>query len=227
MSRTFTSRLLARNLFAAPTAKHAAIVPNALQQTRLYAIKKGSFGPIKDKLNHTPAHEQQMDSLAALASRGDLLTRNMMKAASDPTQRFDGVSLSSNPIDDDSTREPYHFHIYSHRHNTHITVTDPNRDAIISMSCGQLGLKNAQRKTYDAAYQLAAFVVDKLHQTGAVKKIHKLEVILRGFGQGREAATKVLLGTEGKMLKPLICRVTDATRVKFGGTRSQKKRRLG
>jgi len=226
MSRIVTSRLLARNLLATSTPQHAAIVPHALQQTRLYAVKKGSFGSITDKSNASPP-AAQMDSLAALAAKGDLLTRNMMKAASDPTQRFDGETLSSIQLDDDSTREPYHFHIYSHRHNTHITVTDPNRDAIISMSCGQLGLKNAQRKTYDAAYQLAAFVVDKLHQTGAVKKIHKLEVILRGFGQGREAATKVLLGSEGKMLKPLICRVTDATRIKFGGTRSQKKRRLG
>ena len=124
-------------------------------------------------------------------------------------------------------QEPYHFHIYSHRHNTHVTVTKPNRDAIISLSCGNLGFRKAGRKHYDAAYQLGAYVVDKLHQMGVVKEIRKLEVVLRGFGAGREAVLKVLLGNEGKMLRGKIIRVADATRIKFGGTRSPNPRRLG
>lgn len=161
----------------------------------------------------------------------NLASKNALKVFKNFTEQSKSVFgediIGSLEVDESKTLEPYHFHIYSHKHNTHITVTDPNRDAIISMSCGNLGLRNAQRKSYDAAYQLAAYVVDKLNQTGVVKKIHKLEVVLRGFGPGREAATKVLLGTEGKLLKPLIVRVTDSTRVKFGGTRSQRKRRLG
>src|SRR5438552_458944 len=35
--------------------------------------------------------------------------------------------------------EPYHFHVYAHKHNTHVTVTKPNRQSIISVSCGNLG----------------------------------------------------------------------------------------
>lgn len=53
-----------------------------------------------------------------------------------------------------------------------------------------------------------------------------IEVVLRGFGAGREAFQKALLGTEGSMIKPMIVRVSDATRLKFGGCRSPAVRRL-
>lgn len=60
-----------------------------------------------------------------------------------------------------------------------------------------------------------------------MNEIREMEVVLRGFGVGREAVTKAILGTEGRMVRPKIVRVTDATRLKFGGTRSPKPRRLG
>ncbi|KAI0912542.1 hypothetical protein F4823DRAFT_177322 [Ustulina deusta] len=123
--------------------------------------------------------------------------------------------------------EPFHFHIYSHKHNTHITVTKPDRGAIISMSAGNIGFKKTKRGSYDAAYQLCAYVLDKLNQGGWHRKITALEVVLRGFGLGREAATKVLLGSEGRLLRPHIRKVSDNTRVKFGGTRSPRPKRLG
>lgn len=125
------------------------------------------------------------------------------------------------------SEEPYHFHIYSHKHNTHVTVTDPNRDAIVSLSTGNLGFKKSGRKHYDSAYQLGALVIDKLQEKGLHNKINKLEVVLRGFGAGREAVTKVLMGNEGRLFRPKIVSVADSTRLKFGGTRSKKPRRLG
>ncbi|KAI1821958.1 hypothetical protein F4861DRAFT_426914 [Xylaria intraflava] len=123
--------------------------------------------------------------------------------------------------------EPFHFHIYSHRHNTHVTVTMPNRNPILSMSAGNIGFKKSKRGSYDAAYQLCAHVLDKLNQNGWHRKITGLEVVLSGFGNGREAATKVLLGNEGRQMRPLIRKVSDGTKLKFGGTRSPNPRRLG
>ena len=123
--------------------------------------------------------------------------------------------------------EPFHFHVFSHKHNTHVTVTKPNRDAIVSMSTGNLGFKKSKRGTYDAAYQLVAHVMDKLHQGNWHRNIHQLEIVLRSFGQGREAAVKILLGSEGRLFRDKIVRVSDDTRIKFGGTRSQNPRRLG
>lgn len=151
------------------------------------------------------------------------------RARNQPTasERILGDEENSDREDWGPANEPFHFHIYAHKHNSHITVTKPNRNAIISMSTGQIGFKKSKRGTYDAAYQLTAYVIDKLHQGNWHKNITSMEVALRGFGAGREAATKVLLGNEGRMLRDKIVKVSDATRLKFGGTRSPKPRRLG
>jgi small subunit ribosomal protein S11 len=59
---------------------------------------------------------------------------------------------------------------------------------------------------------------------GAIKT---MEVVLRGFGRGRDAVVKALMGNEGRGLRDRVIRVSDSTRLKFGGTRSPKPRRLG
>jgi small subunit ribosomal protein S11 len=137
----------------------------------------------------------------------------------------DGSRLS--PMKQEVHTEPHHFHIYATRHNTHITVTKPNRAPIISKSCGDIGFKHSARKHYDSAFQLASYVMSRLQESGTNREIEKLEVVLRGFGAGREAVTKALLGSEGRFLRGKIIKVADATRLKFGGTRSKKPRRLG
>lgn len=151
------------------------------------------------------------------------------RARNQPTVTEQILGADENEAKEDwgPATEPFHFHIYAHKHNCHITVTKPNRGAIISKSAGDIGFKKSKRSTYDAAYQLTAYVIDKLHQGNWHKNITAMEVILRGFGAGREAATKVLLGTEGRMLRDKIVKVSDSTRLKFGGTRSPKPRRLG
>lgn len=123
--------------------------------------------------------------------------------------------------------EPYHLHVYSHKHNTHVTCTKPNREPIISMSCGNIGYKKSRRGTFDSAYSLTKYVLERLVHTGWPPKIHRLELVMRGFGQGRDAAMKVLMSPEGKILRDKIVRVADSTRIKFGGTRSKAPRRLG
>lgn len=69
-------------------------------------------------------------------------------------------------------------------------------------------------------------MLDEKYQ-GKGGHIRQLEVVLRNFGPGREAVVKILLGSEGKALRSRIVRVMDGTRLKFGGTRSKKPRRLG
>jgi small subunit ribosomal protein S11 len=132
---------------------------------------------------------------------------------------------------------PHRMHIYATKHNTHITFTqapkkDPANpgkeiDVLMSLSTGNIGFKKAGRGTYDAAHQLAAFVIKQIQERGLMRDLHSLEVVLRGFGKGREAVPKVLLGSEGYLLRSKITSVKDATRLKFGGSRSPKPRRLG
>jgi small subunit ribosomal protein S11 len=157
---------------------------------------------------------------------------------------------ASRPDSAVSPDEPYHLNVFAHKHNVHITFTEPSRSPILSLSCGNIGLRKSQRSTYDAAYQLAAYTFRKMAEkqwriggkkanTGKMQTLADIqkptgygtgvgiEVVMRGFGPGREAFQKALLGTEGRIIKPLIAKVTDYTRLKFGGTRSRKVRRLG
>jgi len=97
----------------------------------------------------------------------------------------------------------------------------------MAVSCGNIGFKKSQRKHYDSSFQLASYVLGRMKDQGLIPQIKKMEVSLRGFGEGREAVTKALLGTEGRLIRGKIVKVSDATRLKFGGTRSPKPRRLG
>ncbi|CZS91116.1 hypothetical protein WAI453_003750 [Rhynchosporium graminicola] len=138
----------------------------------------------------------------------------------------------------------WQLHIYAHRHNVHITLVRPpswihpqtgrrypekgdNRTIALSLAAGNLGFRHAGRKHYDSAFQLASYVMARMQESGISSWIGSLEVFMRGFGAGREAVTKALLGLEGKALRGKIVKVTDSTRVKFGGSRSKKPRRLG
>lgn len=138
----------------------------------------------------------------------------------------------------------WQLHIYATRHNIHITVVRPpnwyhpqtgkrypekgdNRTVALSLAAGNLGFRKSGRKHYDSAFQLASYVMGRMQESGMNAWIRELEVFLRGFGAGREAVTKALLGTEGRYLRGKVVKVSDATRLKFGGTRSKKPRRLG
>jgi len=145
----------------------------------------------------------------------------------------------------------HRLHIYSTKHNTHITLVQPARpasetlsssisstsakaseqkkvvDVLLSLSTGNIGFKKAQRGTYDAGYQLTAFVLKQIQERGLLRSIKRVDVVLRGFGPGREAAAKVLLGSEGKLIRSKISAIMDTSRLKQGGTRSPRIRRLG
>lgn len=122
---------------------------------------------------------------------------------------------------------PHHLHVYATKHNCHITLSSPTRQPLISVSSGNIGFRKAARGSYDAGYQLAAYVMGRIQQKGLLKDMQGLELILRDFGPGREAVTKILMGTEGRALRGRILRVMDSTKLKFGGTRGKKPRRLG
>lgn len=136
------------------------------------------------------------------------------------------LSLSSHsPVSPDPPR--HQMHVYATKHNTHITFSRPEGGAILSLSTGNLGLRKGARGDYDAAYQLAAYSLKTLKDKGELAKIQRCELVFRDFGPGREAVTKALQGSEGRLIRNKIVAVTDATRLKQGGIRSRKPRRLG
>lgn len=247
MSRPTICRQLAKTLFrpqincAAPQTRCAA-----MPFTRSFSSSSPRLDEdqIRDRENRLkdilplrtrPQSPAKLEELARTTLQSSGVANAVMGRAVNDSRRvdtgplsswLDSTSIDQLPSKNEQIPEPYHFHIYSHKHNTHVTVTKPSRDPIVSLSCGNLGFRKSNRKHYDAAYQLGAYVIDKLQQQGWHNKIDTMEVSLRGFGPGREAVTKVLLGTEGKLLRQKITKVSDSTRLKFGGTRSKRPRRL-
>ncbi|CBX92715.1 hypothetical protein IAQ61_005913 [Plenodomus lingam] len=196
------------------SCRHAQPFRPFSQSTRALALLDKS-----DKSEHT------IDSLMGTVDK------NFHRASPDHISNLipgaapsEAWNLRTKDWDEDTKHK---LHIYATKHNTHITLSKPNRDALISVSCGNIGFRKAGRGTYDAGYQLAAFVMSRIQDKGLLPQIQKLELIYRGFGPGREAVTKAILGAEGKRIRPLIVKLSDSTRLKFGGVRSKKPRRLG
>ncbi|PNS19833.1 hypothetical protein CAC42_7800 [Sphaceloma murrayae] len=190
--------------------------------------------------------DKSMDSILA----GSIVKRKQPEGLSD----FANILGSSDlpPVGDARafglagilSKQPHRIHIYATKHNTHITVTAPPKakakydvadlykppeqnQPMMSFATGMIGFRKAGRGSYDAAYQLASYVLKQLQEKGKLKDMREIEVVLRGWGAGREAVTKALLGQEGRLVRPKITAVTDATRLKFGGSRSPNPRRLG
>lgn len=200
----------------------------------------------------SPSLNPRADSMAGLASTfGSMINRNQQGRIErsgrrsnllNTSQMFSDGNLDGNllPSELDFRERAHQLHIYATRHNCHITLVRPpgyrnpvngkvsnNRTNLMSVACGNLAFRHTARKHYDSAFQLASYVMGVLKSRGHANTIEQLEVFLRGFGAGREAVTRALLGLEGAWLRGKIVKVSDATRLKFGGTRSKKPRRLG
>ena len=107
-------------------------------------------------------------------------------------------------------------HIHSTFNNTIVTITDPQGNVISWSSAGALGFKGSRKSTPFAA-QMAAEAAAKAAVDQGVAKV---EVSVKGPGQGREAAIRSLTvaGLE-------ITAITDVTPVPHNGCRPPKRPR--
>ncbi len=206
------------------------------QLSSLFLVSRSRMSPISRRNFAASSPTRVTDGLSALSAKftarkpttpsnsSDLSFSNFLTGTegtdSKEFQNYGGILRTEED-------HMHRFHVFSHKHNTHITLARPDASAIISVAAGNINIRKAARGTYDAAYQLVSWVLGRIQQEGHLKDIYKLEVVFRGFGKGRDAVTKALLGNEGRNLRSRVVKVTDATRLKFGGTRSPKPRRLG
>ena len=107
-------------------------------------------------------------------------------------------------------------HIHSTFNNTIVTITDPQGNVISWSSAGALGFKGSRKSTPCAA-QMAAEAAAK---SAVDQGVAKVEVSVKGPGQGREAAIRSLTvaGLE-------ITAITDVTPVPHNGCRPPKRPR--
>ena len=209
-----------------------------------YDFKSRLGGVSKDKLQaqEAEAAQQARDVEARVKTlssqtRAPLPRYGITALQSDFESRFSrspqSTSLYARQVTKRPSR-PHKLHIYATKHNTHVTLSDGVRNPVLSVSTGQLNFRKAHRGTYDAAFQLGAYVLARIKNMGLLDNgytgrggpIRQLEIVFRDFGIGREALSKLLLGGEGKELKSRVIRVMDSTRLKQGGTRSPNPRRL-
>lgn len=96
----------------------------------------------------------------------------------------------------------------------------------VHISAGQLGFRKAQRAEYEAGYQVSAKMFKTIEERNMIGPNDKVELILKDFGKGREAFLAALQGKEGSSIKSNIVRISDDTKLRFGGSRPKKLRRL-
>lgn len=107
-------------------------------------------------------------------------------------------------------------HIHSTFNNTIVTITDPQGNVISWSSAGALGFKGSRKSTPFAAQMTAEAAAKNAVDQG----VAKVEVEVKGPGQGREAAIRSLTvaGLE-------ITAITDVTPVPHNGCRPPKRPR--
>ena len=108
-------------------------------------------------------------------------------------------------------------HIHSTFNNTIVTITDNEGGVISWASSGTVGFKGSKKKTPFAAGMSAEAAGKAAYDTG----IRKVEVFVKGIGQGRETAVRSLqtAGLE-------ITAINDVTPVPHNGCRPPKRRRV-
>ncbi|KAL3458779.1 hypothetical protein BJX64DRAFT_265872 [Aspergillus heterothallicus] len=227
MNNTFTSAL-ARILPSAgrqfqPRASFFRQT-RALSTTPLLRAGKETTQELEKQLlaGNTSAPAENTSTRSSLKTLAGVSSQTVSR---DFSQMIDDIGAKFQPYSDQVPA--HHLHVYAHKHNTILTLTRPNGSPLLSMSCGHLGFRKGKRAGYDPAFQLCSHVFGQIQERGLLMDIQNLEIIYRGFHQGREAFNKILLGNEGRNIRGLVTKVTDSTRLKFGGTRSPRPRRLG
>ena len=108
-------------------------------------------------------------------------------------------------------------HVHTTHNNTIVTVTDLNGNTISWASAGVLGLKGARKETAFAATQATEKAVNDAKAHG----VRKVEVYIKGTGQGREPSIRAIQACEVD-----ITMIKDVSPIPHNGCRPPKRRRL-
>ena len=101
--------------------------------------------------------------------------------------------------------------------NTIVTITDILGNTVCWASSGSSGFKGARKNTPFAAQSAARNAAIKAQEFG----MEKIEVVLKGRGNGRETSVRALKSAGLNILS-----IEDRTGVPHNGCRPPKKRRL-
>lgn len=109
-------------------------------------------------------------------------------------------------------------HIMASFNNTIITFTDNKGGALTFASAGSCGFRGSKKGTAYAAQVAAEKATQIAKQQFGISKV---DVYVRGIGQGRESAIRVIGNADINIQK-----IVDKTGVPHGGIRPKKARRV-
>lgn len=101
--------------------------------------------------------------------------------------------------------------------NTLINITDAEGNTLAWETTGTAGFKGSRKSTPFAATSTVEKVMKKVKALG----LKEVEVYIKGPGPGRDAALRVLRGTDLK-----ISLIADVTPIPHNGPRPKKRRRV-
>jgi len=108
-------------------------------------------------------------------------------------------------------------HVHTTHNNTIVTVTDMQGNTISWASAGVIGYKGARKETAFAATQATEKAVNDAKAHG----IRRVEVYVKGTGQGREPSIRAIQSCEVD-----ITMIKDVSPIPHNGCRPPKRRRL-
>ncbi len=107
-------------------------------------------------------------------------------------------------------------HIQATFNNTIVTITDTKGQVLAWASAGSAGFKGSRKSTAYAAQLASQKAADSVKSLG----LKKVDVFVRGIGQGREAAIRALQNTD-----LFVSSIKDVTTVPHNGARARRPRR--
>ena len=110
-------------------------------------------------------------------------------------------------------------YIFTSFNNTIIMIADPAGNALAITSAGACGFRGGKKGTAYAAQVAANQVLNRAMNDFGIKK---LDIFVRGIGQGRDSAIRTILNRSGLRVDTL----TDKTVIAHGGVRPRKARRV-
>ncbi|CAG8534242.1 4552_t:CDS:1 [Ambispora gerdemannii] len=173
----------------------------------------------KNTSTHSQQRSQQIFQSPLANSPTSSATSKLVIQERDRQVKSDVTRLLKDMLERTGTM---HFiYVTASYNNTIITLTDSKHNPLVRQSGGTVGFKKSHRGGYEAAHQTAVAIATKAKEKNI--KITDVEIVLKGFGPGRDAAFKALTVPENGWT---IKRVTDATPIPFNGCRPRKTRRI-
>ncbi|MDR3186212.1 MAG: 30S ribosomal protein S11 [Christensenellaceae bacterium] len=108
-------------------------------------------------------------------------------------------------------------HIHASFNNTIVTITDMNGNVISWSSAGKMGFKGSRKSSAFAAQ----VVSEDAAKSAKVQGLRRVEVYVKGPGQGRESAIRSLQVADLEITK-----IQDVSPIPHNGCRPPKRRRL-